>query len=324
MRLYATLVLLLLSACTPSIAGFGGGSFYDKGDDAAIHDNVAGEIAAVGSITPAGADYVLLEDAGSGNVKGQATLTAIFAALGSGGGTAPTVDSTLATCQGLTPAEGDLCYPTDSPYTLVARSAGTWSYRYPGIGFDVTPPPSAGWTARNSASVTAAGGVRLMPASVTDQWRAETRALPSDPTTTPYYVEMIVQVSTRAVGEIGVCWHEAATTELVCLTSHAGWMTHQDYAAGYGATGGTINGQIGAGGGFVGGPDALFFVRLEEDATNRRVKACELATGTCAQLGSDDARTNHLTADGIGWAVFRGDGDMAPIQALVHYETGAL
>lgn len=60
-------------------------------------------------------------------------------------GNAPTVDSTLAQCQALTPDEGDLCYPTGSPYSVVARSAGTWSYRHPESNADVTPTTAAAW-----------------------------------------------------------------------------------------------------------------------------------------------------------------------------------
>ena len=239
---------------------------------------------------------------------------------GGGGGTVPTVDSTLATCQGLTPVEGDICYPTDSPYTLVARVAGTWSYRYPGIGFDVTPPPSAGWTAYNSGSVAAVGGVRVLTSPAeTVVWRGETRARPSDPTVTPYTVTMVLYspwlgaTAASGLGSIGAGHTDA--TALHALYSGGGVISRAIYSTSADSSYVSSQDLVALGGNFIA-------VKIVEDGTNRSHYIGSLDTGTWVQVGTSTSRTGTFTATGTGWWAKSFSTTAAREVHLVHYAEG--
>ena len=118
----------------------------------------------------------------------------------------PHASDTYANCVASTPtAVGDVCYPTNSAYTLLSRDGSTWVYRYPGIGFDVTPPPSAswGWFNQGGAAIAQTAGeeVLTLPAETAVGMRGRSRTVPSVPTLTPYYVEVGVYAP-----YVGVSW----------------------------------------------------------------------------------------------------------------------
>lgn len=241
-----------------------------------------------------------------------------------GSGSTITTDNTLAQCQAIVPDEGDLCYPTDSPYTLVARAASTWSYRYPGIGFDVTPPPSASWSWYNqgtSAIATVGGMERLtLPAEVFagNGFRGRVRARPSDPTVTPYYVDFCVASPWVAGGTSGQGANAAAHTDgtgLHVLYGGGGYLAQQIFS----------NATT-----FVSGSSAeataplVLCGRLAEDGTNRSHFITSPADGTRTLFGAASSRTGTFTGDQVGFFGNMADADSARTAFLVHWATGAL
>ena len=93
----------LHAVATTSVAGFMSGADKTKldglsgSDSDAIHDNVAGEIAAITvKASPIGADLLLIEDSAAANVKKRATITSVVQAIAPAAGGAP-VDVTKAT-----------------------------------------------------------------------------------------------------------------------------------------------------------------------------------------------------------------------------------
>lgn len=279
-------------------------------DTTAVHDNVAGEIHAVAAVTAATGDKLLVEDASNAWAKGSITIQGILDLVTAG----VVHDSdTYANCVASTPtAEGDECHPTDSPYTLLSRDGSTWVHRYPGIGFDVTPPPSASWTARNSASVAAAGGVRTMTLAAGSgvSYEMETRAVPA----TPYYVEMAFALASYANGEYGSMFFQTSNSKFVIVAYNEAGINHQDYTN-Y-TTWAAHNAQVTDSG------SDVFILRLVDDGVNRKAYAVNPATQALVQIGANDARTNHITADHIGWGGYPNEADMGASLALVHWSTG--
>lgn len=243
-----------------------------------------------------------------------------------GGGSVPQsggdmigTSSTLAQCQALTPAEGDLCFPTDSPYTMVARSAGTWSYRYPGIGFDVTLAPSSSWTAFNSGSVASSGGSRVLtvPASASVNWRGEYRAQPA----TPFFVKACMETTgtpgggiIHALGgtdgtglatvghvqhSVGLGTESSAAWRLTNATTYAAADVEVRHAAG-----------------------ALQCYYYEDDGTDRNFGLIDPKDGTLVQLGGDYGRTVTITATSIGYYADAESASSALRVRLVHWATG--
>ncbi len=100
-----------------------------------------------------------------------------------GGGA--TTDKTLAqliaaesSCQ-----VGDVGKPTDSPYTLLCRAAGTWSYTYPRAQTDVTPPIATGWSDMNGGTGSFSGGIMnvAIAAAAGVDYKGQIRSLPAAP-----------------------------------------------------------------------------------------------------------------------------------------------
>ena len=244
---------------------------------------------------------------------------------GGGGGSSGThsVDLTLAGCQALTPAKGDTCYPTDSPDFLVARTAGTWSYRYPGVGFDVTPPPTSGWTARNGASVSSAGGMRMITLApglvATTGILFETRTAPS----TPYYVEFGISIPINTNGEDGAVLYETGSGKLIAMTSASISGVHGLQNADWtNATTYTSQNEFAYGH----GQGHIMIFRWTDDGADRQPSAINPAGGAPATFdtpfGTAEPRTTFLTADAVGWGGYVNDATVGATLALFHYATG--
>lgn len=247
-----------------------------------------------------------------------------------GGGAAPSVgsqstlttDQTLAGCQALTPAESDLCFPTDSPYTMVARVAGTWSYRYPGIGFDVTPPPSASWSAFNAGSIAASGGTRVntVAAGATGTLRGEYRTQPA----LPFIVTACWDVpmpGTNGAASVGLGGTDGTGVAMIWDTDWNGtlakpggavsrWSAHttfvaSDYDLAY-------------------TPTRIVCKRYMDDDSpaERSFYSVDPADGTATQIGAGLGRTVTITATSIGWWASTNDADAARRVRLVHWATG--
>lgn len=316
MRLYATLVLLLLSACTPANAGFGGGSFYDKAD--AVLTTATSTF---------GWSWVIDEDSFASNldtkVPTQQSVKA-YVDANAGSGLTPAYD-TYANCAASTPdGVGDWCQSTDGPYRVESTDGATWNRTmYPGINFPVTPPSSSGWTAENSAAVTHVGGMRklILPAGTGVAYRMERRALPA---ATGYWVDMCVVRAQSHNGEAGVAWWQTSDDKLIVAVSNdvsGGSTNHQDYTnvTTFSASNGALTGAMWG---------EIHCFRLHDDGTNRHVylgstaQASTDQTSVWPQLGANDARTNHITADAVAWGGYVGDADAAQHLYLVHYASG--
>lgn len=240
---------------------------------------------------------------------------------GGGGGSTIYTDKTCAQCQAVsTFAAGTMCQPTDSAYTLIARTANVWSYRWPGVGFDVTPPPSAGWTSFNSGSVASSGcGERTLTipaeAFAGNGYRGEYRAVPSDPTTTPYDVRLVT-----------VDYAQGQANASYTGTTMAGF-TDQTGLAYLARGGGTIfvarySNYVT----FVGfdveltanHANSIQASLIGEDATNRHFSNID-AIGQEIEYGSGFNRTTTITATDIIWAGSNNDASGARSSILIDY-----
>lgn len=122
-------------------------------DTAAIHDNVAGEIAAItAKATPVDGDYLVIEDSAAGNVKKSITI----GSLPAGGGVLST--GTYA-ASAATPTAGSIRDITGGPIQRRCYVAGTWVDYLPGVG-PVTLPVVADWatTLQGGLSLAAVNG----------------------------------------------------------------------------------------------------------------------------------------------------------------------
>ncbi len=157
------------------------------GTDAnAIHDNVAGEIAAVTEkASPVSADLILLEDSADGYAKKYAEIGNLPG--GGGGG-----DSTYTDAYASRPAasnDGDLFLPSDG--AVIERDTGAawvpWGPLFPLAG--VADAPGT-WVNQGAASVeTTYGGIYLeAPANSRMSMRIRAKAAPS----TPYTITIAV------------------------------------------------------------------------------------------------------------------------------------
>lgn len=242
-------------------------------------------------------------------------MSGFFGGGGSGGSTI--TSDTLANIEALTPTEGDLGFPTDSPYTLICRSAGTWSYRFPGVGFDVTKPPSAGWTAYASGSVASSGGMRVLtlPAEAGFPNRGEYRARPSDPTTTPYFVEFGIMRAWDGSGSACGFTDGTGIAHLICSSLTVAvqrWAAFSTFTA----ADATIDADI----------SYPLFMRIEEDATNRHF-FMGLGVGNSIQwieVGAGFGRTVTITATSVGWWGIDNNTASERTIGLFHYKEGAL
>lgn len=243
------------------------------------------------------------------------------AAPSAAGGGTHTADSTLAQCQALTPSEGDTCSPTDSPYHLLCRADGTWSYRYPGIGWDVTLPPSSSWTAYGSGSVAAANGGRVLtiPAETPTAWRGEYRARPSDPTITSYCVDAVFAVpySAGSSNNVGLVFTDGVGIAIGDARGNssmnaARFTSSADLS---GTSDATVAGYV---------PDRLVGLRIAEDATERHFYALDLdAANTADEIGGGYGRTVTITATSVGWVSLGVDADMVRRIRLIHWATSS-
>ena len=239
-------------------------------------------------------------------------------AAAAAGGPSPDSD-TYANCVASTPtAEGDVCYPTDSPYTLVSRNGTTWVTRYPGIGFDVTPPPSTSWTAYNSGSVTAVGGVRrsTIPGDTDGSLVGEYRTQPA----TPFYVDAVFAVpvigsaggagvglgGTDATGVAQIWLSDTDGTRAMIAASR--WSAHTTFTA----TDAQAHGYA----------TQLIGLRYVDNGTNRQFYTLSPVDGALNKLGGDYGRTVTITATSIGWWGSTADADLPRSANLVHWATG--
>lgn len=231
-----------------------------------------------------------------------------------------TVD-TLATIEALTPAVGDTAIPTDSAYVLHCEAAGVWSYRFPGVGFNVTKPAAAaswGWYNQGSATKADSGGTVVLSnvAEGNSGPRSLTLAVPSDPTVTPYTVEIGVWVPwttgsastgnivigfTDGTGHAGIYLGEVNIdiNRFTSATSFAG----TDLSA-TGSTGQTI------------------LIKLTEDGTNR-MWSIGTPGGDWMDLESPGyGRTVTITATHIMIGVLGHDVEIGNKVVVFHYATG--
>ncbi len=224
--------------------------------------------------------------------------------------------ATYATCVASTPdAVGDWCQSTDSPYRLESTDGATWDRTtYPGVGL-VTPPPSADWTAYNSGSVAAVGGVRVltMPAETTaGGWRGERRTMPA----TPYYVEMVLVASYTGTGSLTGAYGGMFTNG----TGFAGALVgggktpqviRQTNATTFAGTDADVDGW----------PRNPTWLKLVDDGTLRHFYIGDGAGGW-SEVGTGFGRTVTITATDIGWTAIGHDAEATKKIALVHWKTG--
>jgi len=239
------------------------------------------------------------------------------------GGSGVTVTSdTYANCVALTPsAEGDTCHPSDSPYTLLSRDGATWVHRYPGIGADVTPPPSTGWSWLNqgTATITTTGGMQVLagPAETYNNGRIRYRARPSDPTATPYYCEAGMRVNWWGTGGSGTGAVVVGFTDGTGNASIRSEGALTQVARGADAGLSTIDAQVAL------VPPTTLCRRIEENGTVRK-----FYVGDCGsswyQVGGDYGRTVTITATSVLFGVGGHDADLAQVVDLFHWECGSL
>lgn len=233
-----------------------------------------------------------------------------------GGGGASNVVGTLAEVEAETCTEGQMGYPSDSLYVLVCRSAGTWSYTIPGITGDLTKPPSTGWTAYNSGSVATSGGIRWLTlpdeAFAGNGWRGETRAEPSDPSVTPYYVEWVI-IGTD-YGFIGPGFSDATALQIAASrqTNRDLQIVRYPTAAGTGTIDITYVMSI----------ERVLRIRLEHTGTNREF-FLHSPDGTWNRIESG-ADGVTFTSDSVGWWGAMVTTGTAGKAGLVSFKTGAL
>ena len=241
---------------------------------------------------------------------------------GAGGGAAAWTcdDCSLADCQAETPDPGRVCIPNDSPYTLVAR-ASEWKYYYPGIGADVTPPPSTGWSWLNqgTATITTTGGMERLagPAETYNNGRIRYRARPSDPTATPYYCEAGMRVNWWGTGGSGTGAVLVGFTDGTGNASIRSEGALTQVARGADAGLSTIDAAVAL------TPPTTLCRRIEETATVRK-----FYVGDCGsswyQVGGDYGRTVTITATSVLFGVGGHDADLAQVADLFHWECGSL
>lgn len=296
------------SACTVAAGD------YFLGEDVSAANakcrTTAGAIAAIGTVliadtSTAAYQFVIDEDSFATNsatkVPTQQSTKAYVDAAVTAGGSAPTTDSTLATCQGLTPAESAVCYPTDAMHlTMLARSAGTWSYLMPMSGGDVTLPPTASWSWDNQVSATVAEtGGRLTiytPADAGFSIHSRVRTAPA----TPWTLRIVV-VGWNANNRVfGLILRESGTGELYMLGQgiNAEGLSVHHYA---GPTAGTTtlrNGQ-----GIYAPPGNVLELYVTDNGTNL-IFGQTMPGGTDLELYTV-ARTTHMAAgpDQFGFGV---------------------
>jgi hypothetical protein len=242
---------------------------------------------------------------------------------GGGGSYTPTYD-TYATIAALTPAVGDTAQATDGPgYHFVCYSAGVWTVDYRGMV--VTPPPSTGWSWINQggATLTTVGGAQKLTAPLeayaASRFRGVKRARPSDPTTTPYFVEMALLISAQSDNgskeSAAAGFTDGTGIAYLACSSVRHHFTRNSAPATYAAQDFVNNDYH--------WPAGLFRARFEEDATLRHAKIWDGA-GEYIELGTGYGRTVTFTADQVGFFCASIATNMAASVTLIHYDEGAL
>jgi len=252
---------------------------------------------------------------------------------GSGGGGANGVtiitDETLAQLQSGVASRtvGDLGFPTDDDcfYELRCAVDGEWEFYFQEQ--ECFLPPTSGWAAYNSGSVSVVGGARVLaiPAATftTTGYLGEQRVWPTDPTVTPYFCEFGIVSSwlgggspastgTNTAGQTdgavagGISFLREGANELV-------YGRHANPFTGF-ATDAIISSHVNY---------PVTFIRIEEDGTNRRVFLRQ-PNGRYEPLGGNVGRTLTFTSAKVWWGGTGHDVDAARDVMLVSYREGAL
>lgn len=257
-------------------------------DENAIHDNIAGEIAAVtAKAIPVGGDYLLIEDSADSNNKKSITIADL-----------PTNTFT-----------GD-AYDIDYGATTVGDELDDINTAIAGLGASIyTPPPTTGWTALNSPTTFTTTGNRLYlegAANATFQVRGEYRNAPS----TPYAITVaILPFLPDAIAHCGLFWYDSSGGRLTTWgpsVSGAGtsllrvWYKWTDFD--------TLNSNY-INANMPGIAITPLWLRIEDDGTNHKVYL--LQDNAHPILVSTQTRTDWVaTPDKIG--IFVAPGTVLP------------
>ena len=215
---------------------------------------------------------------------------------------------------------GDLGKPTDSPTELRCESDGVW-VRY----FQDRPcvaPPSSGWTAYNSGAVTAnSDGSRtlVLPAEVFagNGLRGEYRAVPSDVSTTPYDVEVVLLAGwTGTSANVGLIMagHTDGTGVAVVFAGSGNGLAVGRWSA---ATTFVANDHA-----ITADPVFPAWWKFGENATNRTYFIGD-SWGNYDDFGGGDGRTVTFTATSNFWGGVSGDVDSTLTVTLMCWDDGS-
>jgi hypothetical protein len=239
-----------------------------------------------------------------------------FSTGGPGGSGSAITMGTIATIEASTCTIGDLGKPTDSPLELRCEATDVWTRYY--LDLPCPEPPSTGWTAFNSGSVVAnADGTRTLtlPAEVFtgNGLRGEERAVPSDPTVTPYEVSAVIVAGYRGdaanIGLIQLGHTDGTGVAALTLGSGNGITTARWSAA----TTFVANDDI-----VISQPSLPVIAKVGEDATNRTFFLGD-QIGGYESVGAN-GRAVTFTADANYWGGVAGDAEMTMTLTLVCWE----
>lgn len=195
-------------------------SDLDHTDPSAIHDDVAGEIAALTQVTPAVADHLLIEDASDTNNKKRIEVGDLS---GVGGSDADAIHDNVAAeisaiTQKVTPVDADVILIEDSADSFAKKYVEIGDLPSSGGGGVTNPPPTTGWSWVNQGSAveTQIGDSLVVksPAVGSANLITRVRAAPS----TPYSIlGKVMGASPATHGGFGLCFRESSTGKITLI-----------------------------------------------------------------------------------------------------------